>query len=98
MGASRASRQLLSIDLTRPFDLHFRRRVSFVLERDVGRLGVFLAFRATLAPGTLDDDVDPLNSWRYMIWPSLERPSFARGASAVVDYAYDRGATTIAVS
>jgi hypothetical protein len=93
---------LLTIDLTQPFEVHLRRRVSFVLEQDVARLGVLIAFRATLAPGivvsTLDDQVDPRNSWRYALWPSLERPSFARGESAVVDYAYDRGVTSITVS
>jgi hypothetical protein len=92
---------LLAIDLTKPFDLVLREQISFVLERDVEHLGVALAFRATLAPGivhsTLAGDVEPLNSWRYALWPALEQPAFARGATAVVDYAYERGASSIIV-
>jgi hypothetical protein len=46
---------------------------------------------------TLDDEVDPLNSWRYALWPCIDRASFARGETAVVDYAYDRGTTSITI-
>ena len=93
---------LVDVDLTRPFDVVLRSKVSFVLERDVERLGILLAFRATLAPGivlsTVADDVHRESSWRYALWPSLDRPAFPRGASAVIDYAYDRGTTTLTVS
>lgn len=90
---------LAAIDLTGPFDLGFRKEVSFVLEHDVELLGIVLAFRATLAPGimlsTLLDEVDVENHWRYSLWPSHARPSFARGATAVLDYAHGRGKTTL---
>lgn len=93
---------LVAIDLTRPFDVVLKSRVSFVLEENVERLGILLAFRATLAPGivlsTLAEDVHRDNSWRYALWPSLDRAAFLRGATAIIDYAYDRGTTTLQVS
>ena len=93
---------LIAVELTRPFDLVQRARTSFVFDRDVDRLGVLLAFRATLAPGivlsTLPDEVHRESSWRYALWPSLDRSAFARGATAVIDYAYDRGTTTLHVT
>lgn len=93
---------LAAIDLTRPFELSFRMHVTFELERDVERLGLALAFRATLAPGvvlsTVPDEVDPQNHWRYGVWPAYDRPSFARGATATIDYAHGRGKTSLAVS
>jgi hypothetical protein len=93
--------QLFSIDLARSFDLVVKKRVSLVLERDVERLGIVLAFRATLAPGivlsTLPDEVDPLNSWRYLLWPALDGGAMKGGTTAQIDYAYDRGATTLSV-
>lgn len=93
---------LVAVDLLQPFEVVQRARASFVLERDVERLGVLLAFRATLAAGvvlsTLPADVHRESSWRYALWPSLDRPAFARGATATIDYAYDRGTTTLLVS
>ena len=53
---------------------------------------------ATASLSTLSDDVHRENSWRYALWPSLDRPAFSRGTSAVIDYAYDRGTTTLTVS
>jgi hypothetical protein len=92
---------LASIDLTRPFDLSFRKQVSFNVERDIEHLGILLAFRATLAPGivlsTLPDEVAPESHWRYALWPSYDRPSFVRGESAVIDYAHGRGMTTLSI-
>lgn len=93
---------LVAVDLTRPFDLVQRARVPFVLAENVERLGILLAFRATLAPGivlsTLTEDVHRDSSWRYALWPSLDRAAFSRGDTAVIDYAYDRGTTTLHVS
>ena len=93
---------LVSIDLTRPFDVALHARATFVIEQDVERLGVLLAFRATLAPGivlsTSTDDVQVTNSWRYALWPSLERASIEAGNSAVIDYAYARGTTTLRIT
>lgn len=93
---------LVAIDLTRPFDLVLKSRVSFVLEEDVERLGILLAFRATLAPGivlsTLAEDVHRESSWRYALWPALDLPAAAGGTTAIIDYAYDRGTTTLHVS
>jgi hypothetical protein len=57
---------------------------------------------ATLAPGvvlsTLPDEVDPLNHWRYALWPSYDRTGRARGTSATIDYRYERGTTTLSVT
>lgn len=93
---------LAEVDLTRPFDLTLRQHVTFELERDVERLGIALAFRATLAPGvvlsTMPDEVDPDNHWRYAVWPAIERGRLARGATATIDYEHSRGVTTLAVS
>jgi len=93
---------LAAIDLTRPFDLSFGRQVTFQPERDVERLGIVLAFRATLAPGivlsTLPDEVDPDNHWRYALWPSAGRPAFGRGTTVTLDYAHERGITKLSIS
>jgi hypothetical protein len=93
---------LVAIDLTGSFDLTFRRQASFAMDRDVTRLGIVLAFRATLAPGiflsTLPEEVDRENHWRYGLWPSYDRPSFGRGATATIDYAYGRGTTTLSIT
>lgn len=92
---------LLSIDLTRPFDLVHDEEVSFVLERDVEHLGIALAFRATLAPGivlsTLPSDVDPQNNWRYALWPALDEQRLPKGATVAIDYAYARRASTLVI-
>lgn len=89
---------LASIDLTKPYDVVLRARVPFTLPQDVERLGVVLAFRATLAPGivlsTLAEEVHETNHWRYALWPS-EELAFSAGASVTIHYAYDRGVTTI---
>ena len=91
-----------TIDFAQPFDLTIRSRVSVLLKHDVERLGVLLAFRATLAPGivltTLLDAVDPANHWRYGLWPSIDQPSFPLGTEVTIDYAHDRGTTTISMS
>ena len=93
---------LVAIDLTRPFELTYRKQASFTLECDAERLGALLAFRATLAPGivlsTLPDEAAPENHWRYALWPSFTRPSVARGGTATIDYQYGRGMTTLEVS
>lgn len=94
--------ELVTIDLEGPFELSFEKRVSFTFEDDVERLGILLAFRAILAPGivlsTLPDEVDAENHWRYALWPAYDRPSFARGATAQIEYAHGRGMTTLSVS
>lgn len=93
---------LITLDLTRSFDIALHAHASFVLDHDVEHLGVLLAFRATLAPGivlsTLIDDVQVTNSWRYALWASLEQASFDAGASAQIDYAYARGTTTLRIT
>ena len=92
---------LAAIDLTGPFDLSFRKQVAFEVERDVERLGILLAFRATLAPGivlsTLPDEVDAESHWRYALWPSYGRPSVLRGTTVVIDYGHGRGMTTLSI-
>jgi hypothetical protein len=91
---------LAAIDLAGPFELHIHERASFEVDRDVERLGIVLAFRATLGPGivlsTMLDEVSPANHWRYGVWPAQVRPSLARGATATFDYEHARGKTTIA--
>lgn len=93
---------IASIDLTSPFELAYGMRVPFTLERDVEHLGVLLAFRTTLAPGivlsTLPDAVDPANHWLYPLWPSLDRPAWAREETVTLDYRYARGTTTLSFS
>ena len=91
---------LAAIDLTRPFDVVLRAQAHFTLTQDVDRLGVVLAFRATLAPGivlsTLAEDAHPTNHWRYALW--LADPlSFGTGSTATIHYSYDRGVTAIEV-
>jgi hypothetical protein len=92
---------LVAIDLESNFEVSFERQVVFTLERDVERLGILLGFRATLAPGivlsTLPDEVSPDNHWRFRLWASEERPSFARGETATIEYRYGRGTTSLTV-
>ncbi len=92
---------LVSIDLEQPFELSLSENVRFALEQDAVHLGFVLAFRATLAPGivlsTLPEDVSPLNSWHYALWPCLDEGRFERGSMVAVDYAYDRGTTTLQI-
>jgi predicted RNA methylase len=94
--------RLIDIDLTSDFEVSFRRQVSFAFECAAERLGVLLAFRATLAPGivlsTLPDEVDPENHWWYGLWASYDHPSFAAGATATIDYAHGRGKTTLSIT
>lgn len=97
-----APTRLASIDFARPFDRGLRKKVPIALERDVERLGIALAFRATLAPGivlsTLPDEVSPTNHWRYALWPSHDRPTFGAGTAALLDYDHSRGETRVSIS
>jgi precorrin-6B methylase 2 len=93
---------LAAIDLEGPFELGIHKRITFAVDRDVERLGIVLAFRATLAPGivlsTMLDEVSVDNHWRYGVWPAQDRPSLARGGTATIDYEHARGKTAIAFS
>ena len=92
---------LASIDLTGPFEVVRRASVAVTLTHDVERLGVVLAFRATLAPGnilsTLAEEVHPTNHWRYAMWPAREQVALSAGAVVTIDYAYDRGVTSLEI-
>lgn len=90
---------LRTIDLEGSFERTFEVRERVVLDHDVERLGVVLAFRATLAPNiavsTLPDQVSHASSWRYGLWPALDRPRAARGDTITIDYSYFRSKTSI---
>jgi hypothetical protein len=92
---------LLSIDLTAPFETVVAARGELTVSRDTQFLGVLLAFRATLAPGvvlsTLPDDFDPTNHWPHALFPAFDCPTIAKGGRVSIDYAYDRGTTTVRI-
>ncbi len=92
---------LVNVDLRRDFDVVLEARASFVADRDVDDIGIALAFRATLAPeivlSTVPEDVHPADSWRYALWPALDRPTLKKGETATIHYAYNRGTTTLRV-
>ncbi|MBX3190017.1 MAG: 50S ribosomal protein L11 methyltransferase [Labilithrix sp.] len=88
-----------TVCLERPFETSFTTRRSIVLDAGAARLGVALAFRATLAPGivlsTLLADVDPKNHWHYPLWLAHDRPAHDRGAAITIEYAYQRGSSSL---
>jgi hypothetical protein len=97
-----APANLATIDLEGAFETAFDARVRFALEAPAAHLGVFFAFRATLAPGiavsTLPAEVDPHNAWRYALWLALDLPDLEAGAAVQLDYRYERGTSTVRFS
>lgn len=93
---------LTTIDLTQPFEEVQFANASFTVDVDVARLGVVLAFRATLAPGivlsTVPKDSSAENSWRYPLWPAFDRLAVPKGTRIMVDWHYQRGTTTLRLS
>lgn len=92
---------LAAIDMTGPFKTVVSSRVTTRISRDSQNLGMMLAFRATLAPGvflsTLPDDFDPTSHWAHALFPSFDCPEVKGGATVLVEYAYERGVTTVRV-
>ena len=93
---------LASVDLTGAFDTVISTRVTSEISRDSQVLGVMLCFRATLAPGivlsTLPDDFDPTSHWAHALFPAFDCPAVKKGGTIAIDYAYDRGTTTVRVT
>lgn len=93
---------LASVDMTGPFETQLATRASVRVSRDSQNLGIMLAFRATLAPGvvlsTLPDDFDPTCHWAHALFPAFDCPAVSGGSSITIDYAYDRGVTTLQVT
>jgi precorrin-6B methylase 2 len=93
---------LAAIDMTAPFEPVVASRVTTRISRDSQYLGIMLAFRATLAPGvvlsTLPDDFDPTSHWAHALFPAFDRPEVKGGAEIAIDYAYERGTTTVKVT
>jgi hypothetical protein len=92
---------LASIDLVAPFDTVFSTQSRVTVSRDTQHLGVLLAFRATLAPGivlsTLPDESDGKSHWAHALFPGFDRPTLVKGQTVTIDYAYDRGVSTVRV-
>lgn len=95
-----ASATLITLDLEGEISTSFSTKTSIALVADAARWGVFLAFRATLAPGivlsTVPGEVSASSSWRYELWPALDYPEAPRGASFDVQLEYRRGRSSIA--
>jgi precorrin-6B methylase 2 len=93
---------LAAIDMTAPFEPVVASRVTTRISRDSQYLGIMLAFRATLAPGvvlsTLPDDFDPTSHWAHALFPAFDCPEVKGGAEIAIDYAYERGTTTVKVT
>jgi len=93
---------LAAVDMTAPFEPVIASRVTTRISRDSQYLGVMLAFRATLAPdvvlSTLPDDFDPTSHWAHALFPAFDCPAVKGGAEITIDYAYERGTTTVTVS
>lgn len=87
------------LELERSFETRFERNVELVLDADVARLGIVLAFRAELAPGivisVLPDALDPKNCWRWAIRPAFDCLQNARGQKLAVAVAYASGETAL---
>ncbi len=93
---------LAAIDMVAPFEPVVSSRVTTRISRDSQYLGVMLAFRATLAPGvvlsTLPDDFDPTSHWAHALFPAFDCPEVKGGSEITIDYAYERGTTTLKVT
>lgn len=93
------SASLVTLDLEGEISTSFSTKTQIDLLADAARWGVFLAFRATLAPGivlsTVPGEVSASNSWRYELWPALDHPDARRGSSFDVHLEYRRGRSSI---
>ena len=92
---------LAEIDFTKPFETWVATRTPVTVSRDTQNLGILLAFRAKLADdvilSTLPDDFDRASHWAHALFPAFGCFALPKGATADIEYSYDRGTTMVRV-